>query len=297
MERDAASAVDTLCSAIDRAGSPLCLGLDPDSSKMPDAFHAAGSEAEAAREFCLMAMEAAAEHVGVVKPQSACFERFGWPGVSALEDVCRRARDLGLFVLLDAKRGDIGVSARHYAAAAVAMGADAITANVYLGPETLEPYLDAGLMVFGLVRTSNPGSDAIQAAAIAPPGDAPQDHPRTVAQLIADQLASISADHFGVSGLTAVGAVVGATKSADAAALRQRLPDAMFLTPGVGAQGATADDLEPFLRTDRASIASAGLVVPVSRALLYPDANPGESPAAAIARTAATLKHDLAALL
>ena len=297
MERDAASAVDMLSSAIDRAGSPLCLGLDPDSAKMPESYRAAGSEAEAARECCLMAMEAAAQHVGVGKPQSACFERFGWPGVSALEDVCRRARDLGLFVLLAAKRGDIGISARHYAAAAVAMGADAITANVYLGAETLEPYLDAGLMVFGLVRTSNPGSAAIQTATLAQSGDTPSNTPRTVAQLIADQLASISTDHYGASGMTAVGAVGGATKATDAAALRERLPDAMFLTPGVGAQGATADDLAPFLRTDRTGIADAGLVVPVSRALLYPDAQPGQAPAAAIAHAAATHARALAALI
>ena len=97
--------------------------------------------------------------------------------------------------------------------------------------------------------------------------------------------------------MTAVGAVVGATKATDAAALRERLPDAMFLTPGVGAQGATADDLAPFLRTDRTGIADAGLVVPVSRALLYPDAQPGQAPAAAIAHAAATHARALAALI
>lgn len=248
---------DRLLDAIERAGAPACVGLDPVLDRLPAAVRAAHQDPpEALRAWGLAVIDAVARHVPAVKPQSACFERFGARGVHALADVCAHARRRGLIVVLDAKRGDIGLTADHYAAGAAGMGADAITVNAYLGPQTVRPYLEAGLGIFVLVRTSNPDSDAVQSCALA--------DGRTVAEMMADHVAALGAAARGRRGLSDVGAVVGATKAADAAALRVRMPDAFFLVPGYGAQGGTAEDVRAMLRPD-----GTGVLVNASRSVLY----------------------------
>jgi orotidine-5'-phosphate decarboxylase len=263
----AADFADTLADAIDRLENPACVGIDP----MPDRFPAAiaGSDLERTRAFCFAVIDAVAGVVPAVKPQSAMFERHGPEGVALLENVCHRARDAGLIVVLDAKRGDIGSTAAHYAAAAVRTRAHAITVNAYLGLSGIEPFLDAGLGVYALVRTSNPDSDAIQAKRLQ--GGA------TVAEHIAALLHDLGAKHIGKRGTSAVGAVVGATKAAgDGQALRAAMPNTPFLIPGVGAQGGTADDVRPLLRS--ASNASTpgerAVLVNASRSVLYGDDTP-----------------------
>jgi orotidine-5'-phosphate decarboxylase len=155
--------------------------------------------------------------------------------VSVLAEMMGRASEAGLAVVLDAKRGDIGVSAEHYAASAKSMGAGAITVNAYLGPETIKPYLSAGLGAFVLVRTSNPDSDAVQSLKLS--------DGRTVGEMMADHVAGLGAACVGSHGYSDVGAVVGATKAEDGRALRARMPKQFFLVPGDGAQGGTADDI------------------------------------------------------
>jgi orotidine-5'-phosphate decarboxylase len=239
--------------------------------------------------------------ISIVKPQAACFERYGSQGWSVLEHTVRHARDLGMLVILDAKRGDIGVSAEHYAAAAANLGAHAITVNAYLGPETIEPYLAAGLGVFVLVRTSNPGSDAVQSHALADGSSVAEMMARHVAALgrsthraVSGRSASAPASLPGATAqLSPVGAVVGATKAGEGPALRRLMPDAPFLVPGYGAQGGTADDVRRLLRPGATTPAQAGVIVNSSRGVLYP---PTPNPAQwrdAISAAAAALVNDL----
>lgn len=258
--------VDRLVEGIERAGSPICVGLDPVLEKLPPEVRAEHWEHPAAIEaFSTGVIDAVAGVAAVVKLQSACYERYGAAGIRVLEHVAAHARSRGLLVLLDAKRGDIGISAEHYAAAAVGLHADAITVNGYLGPSTIEPYLKAGLGVFVLVRTSNPDSDSVQGEEVRKGG--------TVAEMMAEMVAGVGGGWLGTggdSGLSSVGAVVGATKAADGKALRARMPRQVFLVPGYGAQGGTADDVRALIRPSASGVGDAGVLVTASRSVIYP---------------------------
>jgi orotidine-5'-phosphate decarboxylase len=284
--------VPALAAAIDRTQSVVCVGLDPVVSQLPQAVTALHHEPIAAvREFCFGIIDATRDVCPVVKPQVACFERFGSRGVAVLEEVCAHARSAGMIVLLDAKRGDIGISAEHYAAAAVHAGAHAITVNGYLGPSTIEPYLAAGLGVFVLVRTSNPDSDSVQSPML-------RDE-RTVAEMMADHVATLGSKHRSAdaraAGLSEIGAVVGATKSADARALRARMRDQVFLIPGYGAQGGAAKDIAEMRRGGAKGLADAGVLVNASRSIIYAK---GDGDWKSNARkAAATMRAELSAVL
>lgn len=251
---------DLLASAIDKVGSPVCVGIDPVASKLPREFRGL-PPAEGAGRFSERVLDLVAGVVPSVKVQSACFERFGWAGVAAMERVVAKARSLGFVVVLDAKRGDIGSTSEHYAAAAAAAGAHAITVNGYLGRSGIEPFLGAGLGVFVLVRTSNPDSDALQGAKLV--------DGRTVSELLAAHVEDLGESHVGTRGLSNVGAVVGATKSSEGEALRAIMQDQIFLVPGYGAQGGTAEDIHPLLRPDRTSPGTSGVLVNASRSVIF----------------------------
>lgn len=257
--------VDALVEAIERVGSPICVGLDPVLEKLPESVRAEHWEPTKAIEaFSTGVVDAVAGVAPVVKVQSACFERYGAAGVRALEHVAAHARARGVLVLLDAKRGDIGISAEHYAAAAVGLHADAITVSGYMGPSTIEPYLRAGLGVFVLVRTSNPDSDVVQGAALK--------DGRSVAGMMGEMVAELGRGWMGEgsSGLSSVGAVVGATKAADGRMLRETMPRQVFLVPGYGAQGGTAADVRALVRPGPRSAGDAGVLVTASRSVIYP---------------------------
>ena len=264
----AALAVDALCDRMIALGTPACVGLDPVAEKLPPEIRQATSHAtplDGIERFCLGVIEAIAPRVPVVKVQAACFERYGSPGWACLERVIDAARTAGLFVLLDAKRGDISTSAEHYAQAAVAVGAHGITVNPYLGPSGIAPFLHAGLVVFALVRTSNPDSDVLQQARLAT-GE-------TVAEHVAGMVHGLGESWIGRHGLSALGAVVGATKIESAVQLRQQLPNAIFLTPGIGAQGASVSDTRSLCRAgQQGNPGGAGLLPTASRSVLYPEA-------------------------
>lgn len=234
-------------------------------------------------------LEAVAGAVPCVKPQLACFERYGSGGVAVYERVVDHAKRLGLLVIADAKRGDIGISAAHYAEALLAGGhaADAVTVNPYLGPDTLEPFVDTAAShdagVFVLVRTSNPGSDALQSREIV--------DGRTVAEAVADTVTQLGAAHAGSHGYSHVGAVVGATKPADAAALRARMPHALFLVPGFGAQGGSAQDVRACFKPD-----GTGAVITASRSVIYAPPRVGEAWDGAVRRAAEALRDQVASL-
>jgi orotidine-5'-phosphate decarboxylase len=195
-----------------------------------------------------------------VKPQLACFERLGWPGWKALEEVCEAAREAGLLVVADGKRGDVPVTARVYGQAMVGvtaspfgeirgLAADAFTANPQLGEDALEPMVEAagssGAGVFALVRTSNPGAADVEDLDT-PEGPVHEQLARMVDRF-ADRLAGPE------SGLSGMGAVVGATAPEHIARLRDLMPRAVFLIPGVGAQGGRPEDLGAAFAPGRAA--------------------------------------------
>lgn len=276
---------DVLSERISRVGSPVCVGLDPVLESIPAEVRARHHEPlGAVREFCRGVVGAAGKHAAGVKFQSACFERYGSRGVALLEEEIGHAAGLGLVVVLDAKRGDIGVSSAHYAAAARRSGAHWVTVSGYLGPSGVEPFLEAGLGVFVLVRTSNPDSDVLQAARL---GDG-----RSVAEAVADMTAGLGRGRVGACGLSAAGAVVGATKSAGAGALRQRMPEQVFLVPGYGAQGGTAEDIRAMLRPD-----GRGVLVTASRSVIYAARAGAEAWDEAVARAAAGLAREVAGVV
>lgn len=258
---------DRLVESIRAAGAPTCVGLDPVYEKLPDALRARTDDpVEAIEQFCLTVIESIAGLCAAVKLQSACFERHGIAGLRLLRDLTLAAHTRALPVILDAKRGDIGISAQHYAHAVFGAdtshplgGADALTISGYLGPDTIEPFFHPGRGLFVLVRTSNPGSDAVQALKLA--------DGRTVAEMMADHVATLGDKHIGRHGYSDIGAVVGATKSQDGAALRARMPRQIFLLPGFGAQGGTADDIRPML--DSRPECGGGVLVTASRSVIY----------------------------
>lgn len=246
----------TLHDANKRCGAPLCVGIDPVVEKLPEPL--SGLEPGPAFEaFARGVIDAVAPSASAVKFQSACYERLGVAGLVALEAGIRHARDAGLAVILDAKRGDIGVSARHYAAAAASLGTQAITVNAYLGMETVEPYLDAGLAVFVLVRTSNPGSADVQ--------DVPLRSGGTLAMHVGRLVAELGRSRPGVH------AVVGATQHDQSGVLRAVMPEQLFLLPGLGAQGASVQDLCTFAIHPQhgGDDPSRGLLATASRSVIY----------------------------
>ncbi|MEL7472853.1 MAG: orotidine-5'-phosphate decarboxylase [Planctomycetota bacterium] len=274
-----------LVRAIQTKGSPACVGLDPVLDRLPEGIDRL-DPARALEAFSTEVLHAVVAHVPAVKVQSACFERYGSPGFAAMERVIMRARDLGLVVIYDAKRGDIGVSARHYAAAAANIGAHAITLSPYLGPETIEPYLKEELGVFVLVRTSNPGSAPMQTPALT--------SGRGIAQHVASLTTFLGEAWIDPeSGLSDVGAVVGATQSSEAAALRAIMPDQVFLVPGYGAQGGTADDIRVMRRPNAAGAHDAGVIVTASRSVIYAAPQDGEAWYQAVERAAKDLCDEL----
>ena len=250
---------DRLLARVRAVGSATCVGLDPVVERLPSAIGPADRAdasacAAAIERFSIGVIEAVADRVAAVKIQAACFERHGADGFAAMARVLRVAGESGLVVVYDAKRGDIGISAEHYAASARAFGADWTTVNAYLGADGLRPFLASGGAAFALVRTSNPSGDLLQGARL--------EDGRSVAEMVADLVTSlvteVGRDSLGASGFSALGAVVGATKRAEIARLRARMPHAVFLVPGYGAQGGTADDVRAaFTRGDEGALITA----------------------------------------
>jgi orotidine-5'-phosphate decarboxylase len=284
---------DRLLQACRAKGGPVCVGLDPVLNKLPDAL--GGLEPLAAVEkFCFEVIDAVAEHVPAIKPQLACFERYGSAGYAVYERILAAGRAAGLFVIADAKRGDIGTSSAHYAAGLLlgeeegTVACDALTIHSYLGADGIEPFVRAaaatGRGLFALVRTSNPGGDKLQGLRL--------DDGRTVAEAVADVVADLGCAHVGESGYSLLGAVVGATKPDDAASLRQRMPQQIFLVPGFGAQGGRAEDVRACFKAD-----GSGALVTASRSVIYAYNPADEDWTRPIADAAVDLKQQVTQVL
>ncbi len=247
---------------------PLCVGIDPHPGRIPEWF--GGDTPAGLAAWGTELARAAAGRVGIVKPQVGLFERHGPEGMAALRFVCEAARDEGLLILMDAKRGDIGSTAEGYACAYLAADApfpcDALTVNPYLGVETLEPFVAAaeaaGKGVAVLARTSNPGSADFQARDLE---GAP------LYARVVEALAPFIRRLEDESGWSSLMLVAGATGPDEARRLRDLAPSALFLVPGYGAQGAgAAEALAGFTRGSDGR--REGGVVNASRSAAFPPA-------------------------
>jgi len=229
-----------------RLGHPLCVGIDPHLGLIPAAFRAGDMQpgksetAAAVESWCLALLDRVAGRVAAVKPQSAFFEALGPAGVALLARVIGVARARGLLVLLDAKRGDVGSTAEAYAAAYLGESApfacDAITLNAYLGLDSLEPFLEtaarSGAGLFVVLRSSNPGARDFQ--------DLPAEG-RPLYERVAEALGAKAKALLGSeTGWSGLGVVVGATWPEQSRRVREILPRSLFLVPGYGAQGGSA---------------------------------------------------------
>jgi orotidine-5'-phosphate decarboxylase len=262
---------DRLAEAVERKRSQLVVGLDPRPDLLPvelkgDAHRSRAEAADACARFCRGLIDAVAPYVVGVKPQVAFFEALGADGQRALEDVCAYGRSAGLQVIADAKRGDIGSTARAYAAAFLESAngklplADALTVNTYLGRDSVDPFLAAcrrdGAGIFCVVKTSNSGGADVQ--------DLVLSDGRHVWHQVAELVAEWGVDLVGEHGLSSVGAVIGATHPRAVGEARRLLPRSILLLPGVGAQGATPADVARAFTSGPASA-----LVNVSRNVIY----------------------------
>ncbi len=265
-----------LALAVSQKKNPVCVGIDPRASSLPESLKpksGASQESiiESIEKFCFEIVDAVADLVPIVKPQSAFFEELGPSGMLALHRIVRYASQRGLLVVMDAKRGDIGTTAVAYANAYLGSGApgspayspwgaDALTINPYLGADTLEPFTQrcasSGSGVFVLVKTSNPGSSFLQ--------DQPLEDGRTVSQKVADTVESLSFATRSELGYGDIGAVVGATYPKQLEEMRARMPSTWILIPGYGAQGGSAQDVK--LGLDSRGL---GAIVNSSRGIIF----------------------------
>ncbi len=249
-----------------RRHGPLCVGIDPHPGMVPALF--GGDTAKGLEYWGRALVEAAAGKVAVIKPQVGFFERLGPGGMTALAAITRAAREAGLLVLMDAKRGDIGSTAEGYAEAYLSPGAffeaDALTVNPYMGLDTLEPFAKRaeaggkGLVV--LVRTSNPGAADFQ---MLETGGKP------LYMHLAEALRPLTDRLMSPCDWSNLMMVVGATAPEEARRIRAAAPKALFLVPGYGAQGAGADAACAGL------VGGEGGVVSASRSVIFPKAADG----------------------
>ncbi len=244
------SFTEKLTAAVERNNSLLCVGLDPDPFKFP-AFFPKTITTAALVDWGRRIIEQTADLVCCYKPNGAFYEQFGGDGMEALRQTIAAVPD-NIPVLLDIKRGDIGSTATAYARAAIeVLGADAVTLNPYMGQDSVAPFLAySGVAAFILCYTSNPSAPEVQHYG----------HEQHLFEYIA-QRAQQWGNH------SQIGFVVGATRPNSLRQVRTIAPNNWILAPGVGAQGGNLEDA----LTAGLNAAGSGLIVPVSRAVLYVD--------------------------
>jgi orotidine-5'-phosphate decarboxylase len=285
---------DRLGDCVERKRTQLVVGLDPVVDLLPvelqgEARGPAGAAAAVAR-FARGVIDAVSRHVVAVKPQLAFFEALGSHGLAAFEEVCAYARDAGLLVIADGKRGDIGSTARAYAAAYIERRgelppvADSLTVNPYLGFEAVEPFIAAckryGTGIFVLTKTSNSGSADVQ--------DLRLSDGRVLWHHVAELARGWGEDLVGERGLSSVGLVVGATYPRAIGEARRLCPQQVLLLPGVGEQGASPADVARAFTSGPSSA-----LVSVSRSLIYAFRASGGDWRSAVGAQAARLRADV----
>ncbi|HUB25951.1 MAG TPA: orotidine-5'-phosphate decarboxylase [Tepidisphaeraceae bacterium] len=265
---------DRLLDAIDKTAAPVCVGIDPVLENLPASIRdrcpseltGTAAAVDCIYDFSLSVLKTVAGLTPIVKIQSAYFEKYQTDGVEAYHSLVHEARNLGLLVIGDVKRGDMSTTATAYAQGHVtdAAAPDAITINPMLGLGALMPFVTAANAasrgLFVLVRTSNPDSAMLQDVKLA--------DGRTWSEMLAEELNKLAGEHIGRRGYSLIGAVVGATQESAMAAMRARLPRSILLLPGYGAQGATA------AMTRAAFQNGTGAIVSASRSVIFAHAEP-----------------------
>lgn len=249
---------DRLQASIERSQSFIIAGCDPVLETFPDflineARKKCLSDDDAIiyaiKNYYISAAQELHTKIAAVKPNIAFFEQYGLPGLRAFVYLCDEIRNLKLPLVVDAKRGDIGSTAKAYSSAFLGQAGifgnkksifncDALTVNPYLGFDTVDVFLndclEHGKGIFILVKTSNPGSKDIQ--------DIQANSGSIISQTVAGWIGKNAEKLIGKCGYSGLGAVVGATHPEQAIQLRKNMPTSIFLIPGMGAQGGTAND-------------------------------------------------------
>jgi orotidine-5'-phosphate decarboxylase len=272
---------DRLYEAVQSKKTSLVIGLDPVYSRLPPAIRAhrqmndefdAAAAVDAIFDFCTQAMRIVAPIVPAVKINIAFFERYLWEGLESYYALISEAEDLGLEIIGDVKRGDVGHTAEMYAAAHLqnseltgledVLAPDAITINGYTGADGIEPFASMaasqGKGLFVLVRTSNPSAAAIQ--------DFRDAQGQALYEKVAEVVNEIGSrpEYVGEKGYSDIGMVVGGTSPDATSTLRTKYNKTWFLVPGYGAQGAAAVDCIRFCKPD-----GTGALINASRSIIY----------------------------
>ncbi len=277
---------DRLVEAVKSKRTSLIVGLDPVYSRLPAAITSrqdmndefdVDSATDAIFDYCTQVLRIVAPMVPAVKINIAFFEKYLWQGVESYYSLISEANELGVEVIGDVKRGDIGHTAEAYAAAHLenpeitgledTLAPDAITVNGFAGAEGIEPFADTatkqGKGVFVWVRASNPGAAAIQDCACSD------------GQKMYEKLAAIVGEiankpgRIGKAGYSNIGMVIGGTSPEETTVLRKKYDNMWFLIPGYGSQGASAADCIRFLKHD-----GNGALINASRSIIYAYENP-----------------------
>lgn len=300
---------DRLTDKISNLNNPTVVGLDPRLNQIPQfikdkAIDEFGETFEAVAfaifEFNKGIIDSISDIVPAIKPQIAFYECYGYEGLKAYQDTISYAQEKGMIVIGDAKRNDIGSTAKAYAEGHLGLvdlfdkptpsiNADALTVTPYLGSDGIKPFTliceNFGKGIFVLVRTSNPSADEIQGQAL---GDHLMD------EHVATLVEGWGRDLIGDNGFSSVGAVVGATYPEEAHVLRNLMPNQIFLVPGYGAQGGAAEDVKPCFHKN-----GTGAIVNSSRGIIFAyekNGQSGEAYAEAARDAAIKMKEDLANL-
>jgi orotidine-5'-phosphate decarboxylase len=272
---------DRLCGTVKEKKTSLVVGLDPVYGRLPKAIKShrsmndefdAAAAVDAIFDFCTQTMRIVAPMVPAVKINIAFFEKYLWEGLETYYSLIAEANDLGLEIIGDVKRGDIGHTAELYAAAHLenpelvgledTLAPDAITVNGFAGVEGIKPFADMageqGKGIFVWVRSSNPGAAAIQDFADA--------DGKTMYERIAEVVAEIAnePERIGGSGYSNVGMIVAGTAPEVTTELRRKYEKVWFLVPGYGSQGASAPDCVRFCKPD-----GTGALINASRSIIY----------------------------
>ena len=269
------NAIDILIDKIKETGNPTVMGLDPRYEMIPECVRNKYAKtlegaAQAILEYNKALIDATCDIVPAVKPQVAFYEMFGIEGMKVFNETCKYAKEKGMVVIADAKRGDIGSTAQGYSNAFLGktpldeveldiFNVDFLTVNPYMGTDCVKPFIEdckkynKGLFV--LVKTSNKSSGEIQ--------DLVLQNGRTIYEIVAELVNEWGKDLIGENGYSSIGSVVGATYPAQLKELREIMPSSYFLIPGYGAQGGKAEDIALGFDSD-----GLGGIVNASRSLM-----------------------------
>jgi orotidine-5'-phosphate decarboxylase len=257
---------DIIYKVMKEKNSALVVGLDPNPSLFPNFLKCGSTTSEIGEtiyQFNKIVIDHVVEYAVAIKPQLAYYEIFGSEGLKALEKTISYAKSNGVIIINDGKRNDIGSTASAYAEAFLGempLSGDALTVNPYLGSDGIKPFITKaqanGKGIFALLKTSNPSSGELQDLVLA------SGNPLYLK--LADQLNVWSEGTIGARGYSSLGAVVGATYPEVAIKLRETLPNTIFLVPGFGAQGATAEELTPFFDNE-----GFGALINSARGIIY----------------------------